>query len=77
MSSVRVVKSDPPESKEILAEAIVRIGSAMKNLQESGLNEEAIIVLVQAKSGVPKGTIKTVLDSLRRLEGWYCRKSGS
>lgn len=74
MGNVSVVKSDPPETKEILAEAIVRIGSAMNKLKASGLNEDAIIILVHAKSNVNKGEIKAVFDALRRLEGWYCRK---
>ena len=73
MPNVKVVKSDPPESTEVLAEAIVRMGKAMKALQESGLNEDAIVVLVQAKTGISKKVIKEVFGALRRLEGWYCR----
>ncbi len=76
MSNVKVVKSDPPETTEILAEAIVRIGSAMQKLKQSGLNEEAIVILVREKSGVSKTDIKAVFEALRRLEGWYCRKDG-
>lgn len=70
---IKVTKSDPPETKEVLAEAIVRIGSAMKALKASGLNEDAIIVLLHDKTKVAKRTIKTVLRAMRQLEGWYCR----
>ena len=70
----RIIKSDPPETTEILAEAIVRIGTAMRRLQESGLNDEAIVVLVREKTGLNKGDIQRVFAALRQLEGWYCRK---
>lgn len=70
---VKVKKSDPPESKEILAEAIVNIGSAFKKLQASGLNKKAIIILIQAETKLPQRDIKLVLDALPQLERWYCR----
>ena len=73
MKTVKVVKSDPPETKEILAEAIVRIGEALLALQASGLNQRAIIVLLQAETRLPRSDIKLVLDSLARLKGRYCR----
>ena len=70
---VKVTKSDPPESKEILAEAIVRIGSAMEALRKSGLNEEAIIVLLHHKTKISKRQIKLIFAAMRQLHGWYCR----
>jgi hypothetical protein len=63
--SVKVTKSDPPESPEILAEAIVRIGTAMQKLKASGLNEDAIIILVQAKTSLPRRDIKLIFDSAK------------
>ena len=71
--NVKVRKSDPPESKEILAEAIIRISAGMQALQASGLDQEAIVILLQAKTHLPKRDIALVLNSLRRLAGWYCR----
>lgn len=71
--NITVKKSEPPESKEILAEAIVRIGDAFAALQKSGLNTKAIIVLIKDATGLPQRDIKLVLDSLSRLKGWYCR----
>lgn len=73
MAKIKVTKSDPPESKEVLAEAIVRIGEAARTLQDSGLNERGVIALLHDKTGISKKVIKTVLDGLRQLKGWYCR----
>lgn len=73
MSRVTVKKSDVPESKEILAEAIVRIGEAFQKLQQSGLNRKAIIILIQAETKLSRHNIELVLDALPRLRGWYCR----
>lgn len=74
MKQIKVLKNpENPETKEILAEAIVKIGEAADKLKASGLNEDAIVVLLHDKTGVPKKTIKAVLDGLRRLRGWYCR----
>lgn len=70
---VQVVKSDPPESTEILAEAIVRIGDAVAKLNGSGLNRKAIILLLQDATKVGKKDIETILDALPRLRGWYCK----
>lgn len=70
---VQVVKSDPPETTEILAEAIVRIGDAVTKLNNSGLNRKAIIILLHEATKVGKKDIETILDALPRLRGWYCR----
>ena len=73
--SVRIKKNEvAPESKEILAEAIVRIGDAFAKLQESGLNREAIVVLIQDATKISKRDINEVLNALNKLRGWYCRK---
>jgi len=69
---IRVTKSDPPESKQVLAKAIVDIGRAAKRLHLSGLNQKGVIALLHDGTKVPKGTIKTVLDGMRQLENWYC-----
>ena len=71
--TVKVTKSDPPESKEILAEAIVRIGDAVVKLNQSGLNRKAIELLLYDATKVPKAQIRLVLDALPRLRSWYCR----
>ena len=71
---VRVTKSDPPESTEILAEAIVRLGESVADLKANGMNEKAIIILLQAETKLNRSTIKLVLDSIPRLKAWYCTK---
>lgn len=72
--SVRMKQSDPPVAKEILAEAITKISEAMTALLASGINEKAIIILIQAESGgMRRDQIKLVLDNLKKLKGWYCR----
>lgn len=73
MSTVRVTKSDPPESTEILAEAIVRIGDAVAKLNGSGLNRKAIVLLLHDATKVNKSDIIAILDALPRLRGWYCK----
>ena len=71
--NIKVVKSDPPQTTEILAEAIVRIGDAAEKLNKSGLNRKAIEVLLHDVTGLARRDIKAVLDALPRLRGWYCR----
>lgn len=73
-ANVKVVKSDPPETKEILAEAITRISEGFTALEKSGLNKRAIMILIQAETKLPQRDIRLVLDALPRLKGWYCRK---
>jgi hypothetical protein len=74
MANIKVVKNaEKPESKEILAEAIIRIGSAMDALAKSGLNERAIIILIQAETKLAARDIREVLGAMRKLKGWYCR----
>ena len=73
MTRIRVEKSDPPETKAVLAEAIVRIGEAAEALRASGLNEKAIVVLLNYATKVSQRDIRLILDGLRQLRGWYCR----
>ncbi len=75
MAKIRIKKNeDKPESKEILAEAIVRIGEGFEKLGNSGLNERAIIALIHDYvPSVGKSTIKNVLNALRQLRAWYCK----
>ncbi|MCR6734490.1 MAG: hypothetical protein NVV83_10580 [Afipia sp.] len=74
MANVHVKKNaEKPESKEILADAITRIGDSFAALQRNGLNKKAIVILIQAETKLPQRDITTVLDALPRLRGWYCR----
>lgn len=71
--TIRVKKSDPPESTEILADSIVRISTALDQLSKSGLNHKAIVILIQAATKLAKRDIEAVLDAQKRLAGWYCK----
>lgn len=71
--NVRVKKSDPPESTEILADSIVRISAALDKLSASGLNRKAIVILIQASTKLSRRDIEAVLDAQKRLAGWYCK----
>ena len=72
--NVRVKKSDPPETTEILAAAIVRISEGLAALEKSGLNNDAIITLIQHKTKLSRRDIATVLHAQARLASWYLRK---
>ncbi len=72
--SIKIKKNEEnPESKEILAEAIVNIGAASKKLLASGLNRDAIVVLLHDATKISKRDINIILNGLTRLEGWYCK----
>ena len=71
--AIKVKKSDPPESTEMLADSIVRISDALTNLEASGVNRKAIVILIQAATKVSRRDIEAVLDAQKRLAGWYCR----
>ena len=74
MANIKVKKNaEKPESTEILAEAIIRISQAFEKLKASGLNENASVALIYDSVNVSKRDIRLVLDSLRKLKGWYCR----
>ena len=71
-TTITVKKSTPPESKEVLAAAIVRISDAFASLKASGLNKTAIVALLHDATKISKRDINLILDSLSRLKGWYC-----
>ena len=73
MSNFSIKKSEPPETKEILAEAIVKVSAGLAALEQSGLNRDAIVTLLRDKTKVGKRDIEAVLDGLKHLRGWYCR----
>lgn len=54
MGAVKVTKSDPPETTEILAESIVKLGKALDHLNSSGMNRKAIVLLLQDATKLPK-----------------------
>jgi hypothetical protein len=69
-----VVKlSAPPETKEVLADAILKISVGVTSLIDSGLNRKAIVVLLRDATGLGKRDIEMVLDALKNLSRDYTR----
>jgi hypothetical protein len=67
-------KTEPlPPSPETLAEAIVKISAGFERLKKSGLNYNAITVLLNDHTGVGKRDIQSVLAGLGTLAKVYCR----
>jgi hypothetical protein len=63
--------AEKPVEKVVLAAAILKISEAMEDLRKSGLNEDAIIVLVRDRTGIAKGTLKAVFSALASLRRDY------
>lgn len=79
VNNIRVVK-DPidPETPEVLAASLIKIGEAMEKLgQVGGLDDDAIVALICNMKGnyiLKKEEVRLVLDSLHRLKSYYIRK---
>jgi len=71
---VRVVQDEEkPVTKEVLATAITQISEAVRKLEKSGLNQKAIVALINDDTKLGKGLIETVLISLRDLAKTYTK----
>lgn len=57
-----------PETAKELAAAIRRIDKAVSDLQSSGLNRKALVVLLNESTGVSRRDINAVLNGLESLE---------
>lgn len=53
---------------EVLAQSIVKIAEGMKALDASRLKRETIVLLLQGSTGLPRTTIRVVLDGLQSLQ---------
>ena len=74
MRKVNVIQNDEsPVSADVLAEAIIEIAAAMKQIASSRLNRKALMVLVNYKTGVGMSSVSAVLDSLDSLERNYLK----
>lgn len=62
---------DHKHTKQVLAKTIAQMSDALNVLQLSGLNEHAILVLLEDSTGVGKRTIKKVLDAIHQLRADY------
>jgi hypothetical protein len=68
------IKDDPSVGAEVLASAIVEIATAAKRLLNSRLTEEAVLVLLKHRTGIPMDQIKRVLRSAAELERTYVKR---
>lgn len=59
---------------ENLADTLAAIESSLKKLIKSGLNMDAIIILLAEHSKVRRGDVRTVLESLPELRKRYTTK---
>lgn len=79
-SNIKVIKNEEkPETPEILAASLIKIGEAMEKLQQKGgLDDDAIAALVINMKGmagnINKSQIRLVMDGLARLKSYYIRK---
>ena len=67
----RCASGEAPE-EENLASTISKISDGFDALLKSGLNEKAVIILLQDATRVRRRDIKAVLDALPRLKEMYC-----
>lgn len=78
-NNIKVIKNEEnPETPEILAESLIKIGDAMDKLrQKGGLDDDAIAALVcnmRGMSNISKANVRLVIDGLARLKSYYIRK---
>lgn len=74
MRKVTVIQDEEnPIAVDVMASAIVEIGSAMKRISSSKLSRKALVVLIQHDVKLGIGTIEAVLDSLDSLESTYLK----
>jgi hypothetical protein len=75
MKKISVTQNNEnPIATEILAESIVEISKAMKQIKSSRLNERALLVLLKDATALNFNEIKRVLDSLETLEDMFLKK---
>lgn len=58
--------------RHVLATAIIKVSEAAESLAKSGLNERAIVVLLQDSTGASRTDIKAILHGLRSLRETFC-----
>lgn len=69
--AVNIVQPQPPSepiAAEILAASIVDIAAGMKKLDAGRLKRRALVILIAESSGVRRGDVEAVLNSMESLE---------
>lgn len=75
MSKVTVVQKPGDEiPTEIIARSIREISDGMKKVRAGQLNDRALVLLIQAASGVNQREVRSVLSALDNLAQTYLKK---
>lgn len=73
--NIKVVQEElDPVTPEILASSIRKIAKEMQQIERSGLNRRALLVLLSGATKLPMKNIDYVLNALVQLEEIYCTK---
>jgi hypothetical protein len=62
------VDEENPQPMEILAQSIIELSDGVKKLLAGSLNRRALIILLNASSGVSKTEIHNILISIEELK---------
>lgn len=62
-----------PEPIELIAASIIEISTAIKKLNASRVKARAIYLLIKDATGIPLGTIESVLNAAQSLEKTYLK----
>jgi hypothetical protein len=75
--SIKIKKNEEnPESKELLAESVIKVAEGFEKMLKSPLKNRALEVLLIDCIGVGKITrtqVRLVLEALPRLKSWYVK----
>lgn len=72
---VKVVQQEEnPIPVEIMGQAIVDIGTAMKRISSSRLNRKCLVVLLAHSTDLPMSKVEYVLNALDQLEATYLKQ---
>ncbi len=75
MKQVTLIQNEEkPISVEIIADAIIKIDSSMKEILNAGLSKRALLALLHDGTKIAKRDIELVLDGLQMLRKQYCTK---
>lgn len=69
----KVVATPKPTVQESLAKTIKRVSKALEELSKTGLNEEAVMILLMYKTRLGRKTIDKVLSAVRSLAEDYTK----
>ena len=71
--TITVAPGENPPAPEVLAQAIVDIATATKQLYSTRLTEKTLLLLISHSSGVAQRDVKAVLAAMWHLEATYLK----